>query len=62
MGEIFITEEELDYFTNVPQTVCDEFVSLKPQKSFEEESKDCVTLEQFSEMLDEVIDRLIPNP
>ena len=62
MEEIFITEEELDYFTTVPQMVCEEPVSMKPELSFEEESKDCITLEEFSKLWDESIRRLMPNP
>ncbi len=60
--EIFITEEELEYLTNIPQTVCEEAVSLKPQMSFVEEARGCITLEQFSKKIDEAIKRLIPNP
>ena len=62
MEEIFITEEELEYFTNIPNVVSEEAISLKQKKSFEEESKDCITLEEFSKLLDEAIIRLIPNP
>ena len=63
MEEILITEEELDYLINVPQTVAEESASyMKSEMSFEEESKDCITLEQFSRNIDEAIRRLIPNP
>ena len=65
MEEIYITEEELEYFTDVPTVVCEETVHYRPHKlqaSFEEESKDCITLEEFSRMWDESIRRLIPNP
>jgi hypothetical protein len=62
MKEIFITEEELDYFTNIPNVVCEKRVSYKSKNSFEEEAKGCITLEEFSKMWDESIRRLIPNP
>ena len=62
MEEIFITEAELEYFTNVPNMVCEEAFSLKPKKSFEEVSKDCITLDEFSKLLDDAIIRLVPNP
>jgi len=63
MEEIFITEEDLDYFTNVPGVVCEEAAHYKSKtKTFEEEAKGCITLEEFSKLLDEAIMRLIPNP
>jgi len=63
MEEIFITEDELDYFTNVPQTVAEEASCIKPKMSFEEAVKACngITLEEFSEKLSEAINRLIPQ-
>lgn len=64
MKEIHITEKELEYLTNVPDTVCERTSSLKSQLSFEEAVKACngITLEEFSKRLDEAIMRLIPNP
>jgi len=62
MKEIFITEKELEYLTDVPQMVCEGPVTRKPQMSFEQASKDCITLEEFSRRWDESIRRLIPNP
>jgi hypothetical protein len=64
MKPIYITEEELEYLTNVPQVAvaCEPAISLKPQMSFEEEAKDCITLEEFSRKLDEAIRRRMPNP
>ncbi|MCL1937010.1 MAG: hypothetical protein FWF52_01265 [Candidatus Azobacteroides sp.] len=62
MNEIFITEQELEYLTDIPDVVCEESVPYKPQMSFEEESKECMTLDEFSKLLDEAIMRLIPNP
>jgi hypothetical protein len=64
MEEIYITEEELDYFTNIPDVVCEEAVPYKSKMSFEEAVKACngITLEQFSALWDESIRRLIPNP
>jgi hypothetical protein len=63
MEDIFITPEELEYLTDVPGNVCEEQISLKPQMSFEEAVKACngITLEQFSLMWEESINRLIPN-
>ena len=62
MEELFITEDELEYLTNVPDVVCEETVPYKSKMSFEEESKDCITLEEFSKLLDEAIIRLMPDP
>jgi len=62
MEELFITEEDLDYFTNIPDMVCEESVPYKSKNSFEEESKDCITLDDFSKLLDEAINRLMPDP
>ena len=62
MEEIVITEEELDYLTDVPYMVCEKTGLYRSQASFEEESKDCITLEEFSKLWEESINRLIPNP
>lgn len=64
MDEIFITEDELDYLTNVPSTVCEKPVFYKSQMNFEEAVKACngITLEEFSKLLDEAIIRLMPDP
>jgi len=64
MEEIYITEQELEYLTDIPNVVCEPAVSYKTksQMSFEEEAKDCITLEQFSRMLEESINRLMPCP
>ena len=58
MDEIYITDEELDYFTNIPDVVCEETVPYKSKMSFEDAVKACngITLEQFSKMWDEVIE------
>jgi len=58
MEEIFITEEELEYFTDIPMVLCEEAIPYKSksQKSFEEESKDCITLEEFCKMWKDSID------
>jgi len=63
MEEIYITEEELEYLTDVPDIACEDAgtYGYKQQMSFEEESKDCITLEEFSKMWEESINRLIPN-
>ena len=64
MEEILITEQELDYFTNISDRVCEETIPYQSKMSFEEAVKACngITLEQFSKNIDEVIRRLIPNP
>jgi len=64
MEEIFITEDELEYLTNAPDVVCEETVPYQSRMSFEEELKrcKCITLEEFSRMWDESIDRIMPNP
>ncbi len=62
MEEIFITEQELEYLTNISNVVCERSPVPKSQISFEEESKDCITLEEFSHRIDDAIRRLIPNP
>jgi len=64
MEEIFITEQELEYFTDIPNVVCEKAVPYKSQMSFEEAVKACngITLEQFSAMWEESINRLIPSP
>ncbi len=59
MEELFITEQELEYFINIPGVVCEEGSFLRPQRSFEEEAKDCITLEEFSDRIGEAIGRLI---
>jgi len=66
MEEIFITEEELEYLTDIPTVVSEETVpykSRKSQMSFEEAVRACngITLEQFSRNIDDAIRRLIPN-
>ena len=63
MEELYITEEELEYLTNIPSFVCEDAAPYKRkfQKSFEEEAKDCITLEEFSMMWEESINRLIPK-
>ena len=62
MEEIYVTEQELEYLTDVSCMVCEEILPYKSQISFEEEAKDCITLEEFSRNIDEAIRRLIPNP
>jgi len=61
---MYITEQELEYLTNIPDVVCEDAVSYKSQMSFEKAVRDCngITLEEFSKMLEESINRLIPNP
>ena len=58
MEELFITEEDLDYFTNIPGRVCEEEVLYKSKRTFEEEVKahNCITLEEFGKMWKDSID------
>ena len=58
MEEIYITEEELEYYSNPISTdmLNDETVPYKPRISFEEESKGCITLEEFGKMWKDAID------
>jgi len=64
MEPIYITEEELEYLTNVPQTVCESVTSYNSQLSFREAAKkgNCITLEEFSRRWEESINRLMPDP
>ncbi len=61
MEELLITTEELDYLTHVPNEVCEPQAKYGRQMNFEEEAKDCITLEEFSKLWEESINRLIPN-
>jgi len=65
MEEIYITEEELEYLTDVPDIAREDAgtYGYKRQMSFEEAVKACngITLEEFSKMWEESINRLIPN-
>jgi len=62
MKEIFITEQELEYLTDIPTMAGEETISYNSKMNFEKESKGCITLEQFSRNIDDAIRRLIPNP
>jgi len=64
MEELLITEQELEYFTDVPSTLREEAVSMKPTMSFEEAVKACngITLEEFSRRWKESIRKFISNP
>ena len=62
---IYITEEELEYLTNVPDMINEGNEALY---SSEEEyealraSGELCTIEEFSNAIDEAIMRLIPDP
>jgi len=59
MEEILITEEDLEYLTDVSNVVCEETVPYKTKwNSFEEEVKKhkCITLEEFGKMWKDSID------
>ena len=62
MKPIYITEEELEYLTNVPNTLNEENEMIFSEEEYERDSKDCITLDQFSENIDKLIRELIPNP
>ena len=64
MEEILITEEELDYLINVPQTVAEDAVYMNSKMTVEEAIKkyNAITLDEFAEMWDESIRRLMPDP
>ncbi len=62
MEEICITAQELEYLTDIPTMACEPQAPYGSQMSFEEAVKACngITLEQFSNMWEESIKRLIP--
>ena len=64
MKEMFITEEELEYYSNPAYVVNEASVPYKSQLSFEEAVKACngITIDEFSRRIGEAIKRLIPNP
>lgn len=62
---MYITEEELEYYSNpISDRVCEATVPYSPSLSFEEELKkhNCVTIDEFSNKIGEAIRRLILNP
>jgi len=61
MKPLLITKKELEYLTNIPQMAREEAPATKPKLNIEEELKDCITLDEFSKMWEESINRLIPN-
>ena len=61
MQEIYVKEGELEYYINPTSVVNEPTAPYKSQLSFEEESKDCITLEEFSKGIGEAIKQLIPN-
>ena len=64
MQEMFITEEELEYYSLPTSVVNEPTVPYKHQLSFEEAVKACngITIDEFSRNIGEAIKRLIPNP
>ena len=64
MEEVLVTESELDYLTNIPQTVAEESASyMTPKMTVEEAIKkyNAITLDEFSKLWEESINRLIPE-
>ena len=61
---ILITEEELEYYTK-PQILTEgnaENVHYFSEEEYIRDSQGCITIEEFSNMIDEAIRRKIPNP
>ncbi len=65
MEELYITEKELEYLTEIPTMVGEPLVPYKrkSQMNFEEAVKACngITLDEFSKIWEESINRLIPK-
>ena len=60
---IYITEEELEYFTNVPDMINEgNEAHYFSEEEYERDSQDCITLEEFGRRIDEAIDKLMPDP
>ena len=60
METVYITEEELDYYTNNLETLNesnDETYGFLTDEEWERESQGCITLEEFSDMIGEAIKR-----
>jgi len=66
MENICITEKELEYYSNPisDEMVMEAVVPNKSEMTLEETLKyyNCITIDEFSEMWDESIRRLIPDP
>ena len=66
MKEMYVTKEELDYYSNPISinSVNEATIPYKPKMSFEEAVKACngITIDEFSKMWEESINRLMPNP
>jgi hypothetical protein len=66
METVYITEEELNDLTNPDPDTLNEMNGRDPSilthEEFLRESQDCISLEEFSKMWEESINRLIPNP
>jgi hypothetical protein len=61
---VYITEKDLDYYSNPLQTANEEDANsgILSDEEFAEISKTCITLDEFDKMWKESINRLIPNP
>ena len=62
---IYITEEELEYFTNVPDMINEgNDMNYSSEEEYESlrATGELYTLEEFSNAIDEAIRRKIPNP
>ena len=60
---IYITEKELEYFTNVPDMINEgNDMNYSSEEDYERESQDCISLEEFFKLWKESIRRIIPNP
>ena len=62
---ILITEEELEYYTN-PQILSEgnagNSVHYLSEEEYIRDSQDCITLEEFSRLWEESINRIMPDP
>ena len=59
---IYITEEELEYLTNVPNTLNEENMVYSSEEKYERDFPNTISLEEFRDKWIESIRRIIPNP
>ena len=61
---IYITEDELEYFTNVPNMINEENIVYSSEEKYNEllASGNFVSLEEFRKAWHESIDRIMPDP
>ena len=61
---IYITEEELEYLTNVPNMINEDNIVYSSEEKYNEllASGNFVSLDDFFRMWEESIDRIMPDP